>query len=206
MRAHPCVAVSSENASDAARAAAGIRHPLKRAGYEDERVRLVVLLVVRVPVVRVPVALVRRAGALVSVAAVPSATARCCAASLRMRRLFRRAAWFLWMTPLFAAASRFFAASATAVVASVASPDAIPSRAFRTYVRSADLTERLRIRRRSETRCAFIADRLFANHLPPERPRSLDQVAKVYQSSRGVALNGLSPYPRYNTFNPRAAL
>lgn len=84
------------------------------------------------------------------------------AASWLISRLLRRAAWFLWITPLVAAASSSFAASRTRAVASSTSPAAMVTRAFLTYVRSAVRMGRFLAERRAATRCAFSADFVFA--------------------------------------------
>lgn len=79
-----------------------------------------------------------------------------------IKRDFRRAALFLWMTPLLATRSSMLTALTTAVAAASASPSRIASSAFLTKVRAADRKGRFRSRRRSATRIRFSADLLFA--------------------------------------------
>ena len=89
--------------------------------------------------------------------------------SLAINRDLRRAALFLWTTPLPATRSSILIASVTAVAASAWSPPAIAVSALRTKVRAADLYGRFRCRRRSETRIRFSADFVFAKTDHPSR-------------------------------------
>lgn len=82
-----------------------------------------------------------------------------------IKRDLRRAALFLWMTPL--AAARSSALSAFSIASTLGLPLSIVARAFLTYVRVDERTTRLRTRRRSELRIRLIADLVFANDSYP---------------------------------------
>ena len=75
-----------------------------------------------------------------------------------INRDLRRAALFLWMTPLFATRSRTLAASRVAASAATGSPAAIANSAFFTNVRADVRRGLLRSRLRSATRILFFAD------------------------------------------------
>ena len=78
----------------------------------------------------------------------------------------RLAAWFLWMTPLLAALSRFRQAVRMAAVASSRSPVSAASRNLRTEVFSEVLTALLRCRGFSFCLLRLIWDLMFATRKP----------------------------------------
>jgi len=98
------------------------------------------------------------------------ATAECSAwnlLSLAISRLLRRAALFLWMTPLLATRSNVLIACLTASIASGVDPSVMTCSARRTDDRASVRCGLLRRRWRSETRIRFFADFELANALYP---------------------------------------
>ncbi len=75
-----------------------------------------------------------------------------------IKRDFRRAALFLWITPLSATRSRTLTACNIAVSATLVSPEAIAASAFFTNVRASVRSGLLLSRRRSATRIRFLDD------------------------------------------------
>lgn len=112
--------------------------------------------------------------------------------SFAINRDLRRAALFLWMTPLLATRSNVLIAAATAAAAIASSPAVIASLAFRTVLRAVVRCGWFRNRRRSATRIRFNADLLFAN---PNRPLLSHPVAGSHTHSAAFA----SPSPWYQS-------
>ena len=84
-----------------------------------------------------------------------------------IKRDLRRAALFLWMTPLLATRSSTLTASTVAACAASASPAAIATSAFLINVRASVRSGLLRSRRRSEMRIRFFDDFELANCVHP---------------------------------------
>src|SRR5262249_34716272 len=108
-------------------------------------------------------------------------------------RDLRRAALFLWMTPLFATRSRTLAASRVAASAATGSPAAIASSAFFTKVRAEVRNGLFCSRLRSATRILFLADfELAKPKYPPfvgskNRPSLSDgtrHVTKIWRTTQ----------------------
>ena len=86
-----------------------------------------------------------------------------------IRRDLRRAALFLWMTPLSATRSSTLTACSVAASAALESPEAMASSAFLTNVRASERNGLFRSRRRSATRIRFFADFELAKvECPPQ--------------------------------------
>jgi hypothetical protein len=118
-------------------------------------------------------------------------------------RDFRRAALFLWITPLLATRSSMLTAARVAACAVSGSPAAIATSAFLTKVRADVRNGLLRAARRAATRIRFFADFELANrHIPP-KPDSKNYPITTRRAHNRTKSRAVPP-AAVNSFVPRA--
>ncbi len=103
-------------------------------------------------------------------------------------RDLRRAALFLWMTPLSATRSSTLTARSVAASAALASPDAIATSAFFTNVRASVRSGLLLSRRRSATRMRFFDDLELAKFGTPPQVNNIKEPVHWQRARNGTKL------------------